>query len=246
MDMNKEGVVPISNKAGFQVLGEDRFALNENVFKVDMGRNVSRSFDTTGRACETRPAAHDAFQGNQGKDDLPVVFPLTDQHFSPCLPALDQKDCIRVCRVEDGYLREIVGKFVSGVGKRRLVPGSVVLLGLLAHLERDGTAKYAEEWKQCRNWIQSDLGGIMVLPLIPMPMEDISDRATIRSLIDFLSWFDCLPEAQVKLLSETRKQFVSQLLARMGTGRGWCDGRQTFTMRVDLSSFNSFTFNSRL
>jgi hypothetical protein len=243
MDLNKEGVVPLSNRVGFQVQGDDRFALIENVFKVDKGRNVSRSFDTTGRICETCPAAHDAFQG---KDDLPVVFALSDQHFSPCLPARDQKDCIRVCRVEDGYLREIVGEFVSGVGKRRLVPGSVVLLGSLTHLERDGTAKYAEEWKQCRNWIQSDLGGIMVLPLIPMPMEDISDRATIRSLIEFLSWFDCLPEAEVKLLSDTRKQFVSRLLARTGTGRGWCDGRQTFTMPVDLSSFNSVTFNSRL
>jgi hypothetical protein len=65
----------------------------------------------------------------------------------------------------------------------------------------------------------------MVLPLIPMPMEEVTDKATIRSLIEFFSWFDCLPEAEVKLLSETRKQFVSQLLGRMGTGRGWCDGR---------------------
>ncbi len=86
----------------------------------------------------------------------------------------------------------------------------------------------------------------MVLPLIPMPMEEVSDKATIRSLLEFLSWFDNLPEAEVKLLSKTRKQFVGQLLARMGTGRGWCDGRQTFTMPLDLSSFNSFTFNSRL
>jgi hypothetical protein len=106
MDLNKEGVVPISNKVGFQVPGDDRFVLNENVFKVDKGRNVSRSFDTSGSSCETCPTAHDAFRG---KDDLPVVFALSDQHFSPCLPALDQKDCIRVCRVEDGYLREFVG-----------------------------------------------------------------------------------------------------------------------------------------
>ncbi len=124
IDLNKEGVVPICNKVGFQVPGDDRFVLNENSFKVDKGRNVSRSFDSFGRTCETCPVAHDTFQGKEG---LPVVFALSDQHFSPCLPATDKKDCIRVVRVEDGYLREIVGEFVSGVGKKRLVPGSVVL-----------------------------------------------------------------------------------------------------------------------
>jgi len=126
------------------------------------------------------------------------------------------------------------------------MPGSVILLGSLTHLERDGTSKYAEEWKRCRNWIQEDLGGVMVLPLIPLPMEDINDRGTIRSLLEFLSWFEDLPETEVRLLSETRKSYVERFLARNGTGRGWCDVRQSFSMPLDLAGNGTFTFNSRL
>jgi hypothetical protein len=237
-------VVPVSNRDGFGVKEDDRFAFNSNSFKVDKGRNVSRSFDANSMTCVTCPAgSHDA---KLGRDGQPVVFALSDQHFSPCLPTTDRKDCIRVLRVEDGYLREITGEFVSVIGKKGLMPGSVVLLGSLTHLERDGTSKYAVEWKRCRNWIQEDLGGVMVLPLIPMPMEEISDRGTIRSLLEFLAWFEDLPETEVRLLSETRKCYAEKFLGRNGTGRGWCDVRQSFSMPVDLSSNSTFTFNSRL
>jgi hypothetical protein len=244
IDLNKNGVVPVSSTDGFGVKEDDRFAFNSNSFKVEKGRNISRSFDANSMMCVTCPSG--GHEVKQGKDGLPVVFALSDQHFSPCLPTTDRKDCIRVLRVEDGYLREITGEFVSVIGKRGLLPGSVILLGSLTHLERDGTAKYAEEWKRCRNWIQEDLGGVMVLPLIPMPMEDITDKGTVRSLLEFLSWFEDLPETEVKLLSEARRSYVEKFLARTGNGRGWCDVRQSFSMPVDLSSSNTFTFNSRL
>ncbi len=39
---------------------------------------------------------------------------------------------------------------------------------------------------------------------------------------------------------------MEKFLARTGSGRGWCDVRQSFSMPVDLSSNNTFTFNSRL
>jgi hypothetical protein len=60
----------------------------------------------------------------------------------------------------------------------------------------------------------------MVLPLIPMPMENITDRATVRSILEFFSWFEDLPETEVRLLSETRKEFVSHFLPRNGPGGG--------------------------
>jgi hypothetical protein len=45
IDLNKEGIVPVTNQEGFAVKGDNRFALNSNSFKVDKGRNISRSFD---------------------------------------------------------------------------------------------------------------------------------------------------------------------------------------------------------
>jgi hypothetical protein len=40
----------------------------------------------------------------------------------------------------------VTGEFVSIVGKKKLPSGSVVLLGSLTQLERDGTDQYIEDW----------------------------------------------------------------------------------------------------
>ncbi len=45
----------------------------------------------------------------KSKGDLPLCFALADQHFSLNLPAKDGKECIRIMRVENGNLRELVG-----------------------------------------------------------------------------------------------------------------------------------------
>jgi hypothetical protein len=72
IDLNKEGIVPVTSQEGFAVKGDDRFALHSNSFKVDKGRNISRSFDATSMLCTTCPTgSHDA---NTGRDGLPVVL----------------------------------------------------------------------------------------------------------------------------------------------------------------------------
>jgi len=41
IDLNRNGVVPVSNRDGFGVKDDDLFAFISNSFKVDKGRNVS-------------------------------------------------------------------------------------------------------------------------------------------------------------------------------------------------------------
>lgn len=243
LELNSAAQHTMEAAPGFLVKDDDRIRMCSNSFKIDRGRNVSRSFDGSSLMCVTCLAGeHNALKG---RDDLPLVFAISDQHFSPSLPAKDGKECMRILRVEDGSLREIVGEFVGTVGKKALLPGSLILLGSLTQLERDGTGRYAEEWHRCRKWLKEDMGDIMVLPLIPMPMENVTDAATVRSLIEFLSWFEGLPDNEVKLLSDTRKHFFSLYLGRGGVGPGWCDSRQSFALPSSLAGNGRTTFNSR-
>jgi hypothetical protein len=147
---------------------------------------------------------------------------------------------------EEGNLKEIVGEFIATIGRTRILPGSVILLGSLSQLARYGTGWYAEDWHKCRKWLKDDLGDVMVLPLVPMPMELVEDESTVRSLLEFLSWFSCLPDVEARLLSETRKHFLDLYLPRIGTGKGWCDGRQSFIMPTSLSGSTFHIFKSRL
>jgi len=243
-ELNKEAMAGLVKKDGFLVPEDERILVNNNSFRLDKGRNVSCSFDGGKNRCVTCPGgSHPAFTS---KDDLPLCFALADQHFSPNLPAKDGKECIRIMRVENGYLRELVGEFISLVARRKIIPGSVILLGSITHLERDGTAQYAEDWHSCRRWLRNDLGDVTVLPLIPMPMEEVAEKETIRSLLEFFNWFGSLPDSEVKLLEETRANFLKMYVERIGTGGGWCDERQSGWMPVSLSNCNKERVVSRL
>jgi len=234
---------PSGTGSSLLVEGDCRLLYNSNSFRMEKTRNVSRSFDAENDCCVTCPANKHAAYSSKNK--LPVVFALSDQNFSPNIPVTDGGECIRVLRIENGRLKELTGEFITTLKERNLAAGSVILLGSITQLEKDGTAQYAEDWHKCRAWIREDLGELMVLPLIPMPMEDISDESTVRSLIEFLSWFADLPEAEVRLLKETRDHFTTLYLARMGGGAGNADSRQSFKMPLSLSGMGKMRYVSR-
>ena len=139
---------------------------------------VSRSFDEKGRCVTCQRGMHDVFTAVGGK---PVVFCLADQHFSPSVPSKDEKECMRVLRMEDASLKEITREFLNCLDGRKLAAGSVILLGSLYQLSLDGTAQYAEDWHWCRRNILEEVGEVLVLPLLPMPLEGMEDSNTRRS-----------------------------------------------------------------
>ena len=228
---------------GFVNRGDCRLNRNSNTFSVDMLKNVSRSFDANSMRCVTcLKGGHDVMTG---KDGGPVVFALGDQHMSPNLPTQDGGECIRILRMEESSLRELTSEFIRVVDRRRLVPGSVILLGSLSQLMVDGTATYAEDWHGCRKQLRNTLGDIMILPLVPIVVDDIKEPACVRSLIEFFSWFQDMPEAEVRLLKETREFYVQSYLAKAGGGAGWADARQNFRMPVSLTGVGKSTYVSR-
>ncbi len=83
---------------------------------------------------------HKAFQGREGE---PVALVFSDQSFPANVPAMDGGECIRVVRVEEGTLHELVQEFLSMVKKWMIVPGTIIMLGSLSQLGKQGTAWYA-------------------------------------------------------------------------------------------------------
>ncbi len=80
-----------------------------------------------------------------GRDGQPVVVVLADQAFPANVPAADGGECIRVVRVEDGSLHELTNELTGMLVNKKVLPGTVIMLGSMTQLGRYGTA----EGKEC-------------------------------------------------------------------------------------------------
>jgi hypothetical protein len=128
-----------------------------------------------------------------------------------------------VVRVEDGNLQELVNELLNTIKRWMVPPGMVIMLGSLAHLAKAGTAWYAAEWKHCRSVLKKELGGVIVIPLLPLVTEDVVGKHITRSLIEFLAWVDDLEDAEMELLKGVRRQYVKEFLAEDSKGDRWGD-----------------------
>jgi hypothetical protein len=242
-DWDEAGVAVEMERTSFLTPEDDRILFNSNHFSLEKKKNISRSFDSEG-ICVTCPSGpHSALAGKEGK---PVVFCLADQHFCPAAPADDGKECMRILRVEDASLRELTSEFLDWLEGRELIVGSVILLGSVFQLSVDGTAQYVDDWHHCQRRLKEAVDGIMVLPLIPVPLEGIKDKETVRSLLEFFLWFEDLPDAEARLMADTRDEYKRTFLGRIGTGPGWCDDRQSMRLPLSLTGGGKATKANRL
>jgi hypothetical protein len=113
--------------------------------------------------------------------------------------------------------------------------GSAVMLGI------ESVAHYAAEWKRCRNILKSELGDVIVIPLLHLSPVGIEDRTILRAMIDLASWYDDLEEVELKLIRNTRMNFLEVNLARLERGPGWADTHINSRMPVSLSADSTGT-----
>jgi hypothetical protein len=90
-------------------------------------------------------------------DDIPLCFVLSDQCFPPLIPAEGDEECLKILRIEDGSLRELVTAFPDTTKGFAVPAGSVVVLSSASYLARVGTATYASEFVS----VCEHLGGVM-------------------------------------------------------------------------------------
>ena len=228
--------------AGFILDNDERWLRNFNIHSLERKTNVSCSYNPRSGLCYTCCGeVHSAWEGKNGE---PVVYVASDQSFPANVPATGSGECLRVMRVEDGRLHEVVSELLLILKRRQVVPGSVVMLGSLTQLGRDGTAYYAMDWQKCRQQIMRALGDVIVVPAFHLPTAAVSGRHIVRSLLEFTMWYLDLPDHEVGLLKEARKDHLEFLCGKTG-GEGWGDCLQNLRLPLGLEAEGTSRFKSR-
>jgi hypothetical protein len=127
--------------------------------------NICTSFDIDTWICGTctRRGKHRVLRRETERpdtvDDSPICFVLSDQCFPPVLPPEGEGECMKIIRIEDGGLVELVNAFTE-MSKGFVIPaGSVILLFSTSRLFSIGTESYAAEFDNAKNMLDRVMGG---------------------------------------------------------------------------------------
>ncbi len=165
---------------GFDVVDDTRQFSVQNYHLVGQRRNVSSTVsmppiggpDPMG--CLSCSDSHSLTESLS--TGTPVVVVLSDQTFPPVLPPVGDGRCVVIMRVEDCELRELEGVFYDRFKNYSkphgvLPPGSVILVGSMAHLSRSGLNSYAPMLVETLTRIAGKIvPGITVMPYVPVPI----------------------------------------------------------------------------
>ena len=223
-----------SYRTSFTNGGDERILRCNILHNLKDRTSTSHSFDSNKKTCTSCVSgSHAALAGRGGR---PIVFAAADQSFPACAPASDTDECIRVVRVEDGSLQEVIHALADAVGTSKLGTGTVVALGSISHLAEVGSAQYITDWVRSRSWLKTRFGEhIVVIPLIPILSNGWDGRSIVRALIEVLHWFMSLGDTEAVLMKGIMHRFLDTNLAR-SSGRGWADGRQCLRVPAGLDT----------
>jgi hypothetical protein len=134
---------PESSQIGsFKTKGDGRFAICHFMTLVEKKQNISFSFDPKTwicSSCNGRGGGGHPVGG--GGVETRQVFVLMDQNFPAVLPC-SMGECLKIIRVEDGGLNEIVSVWLDITKGRDFPAGSVVVLASASHLTLHGVGGY--------------------------------------------------------------------------------------------------------
>jgi hypothetical protein len=151
---------------GFDLSGDGRVRQAVLCHRMDVMLNVTCSFDPATMICTgcKERGAHSMIRGDRGE---PVVLVFTDQNFPAVLYSEDKEHCIGVVRAEHGSMREIgfmVTDMLDGVA---LAPGSVILVGSVSDLAKQGVSGYTEEVARTVRILGEKLGPNVQVGILP-------------------------------------------------------------------------------
>ncbi len=105
-----------------------------------------------------------------------------------------------------------------------LPSGSVILVGSMSHLAKNGLNFYAPLLVETMTRMASMVGpGINIIPLLPVPVGGIGSETLIRDMMDLDSWIVSTGVGQAAGLPDSRNTFWRVVLE---AGRG---GRRVYT-----------------
>jgi hypothetical protein len=89
----------------------------------------------------------------------PACFILSDQNFPPVIPVEGEGECLKIFRIEDSTLDELVTSFMDLTSGFQIPAGSVVVLASASHLAWVGTAAYAADFVKAKEKLVRAMGG---------------------------------------------------------------------------------------
>ena len=152
--------------------------------------NSSLSFNSTTMTCISCSTKHQMVGGKR------MAFLLADQAFSPCLPAIADKQCLFILRIENGSISDLVDKFLLLTRAWKLPPGTALVVSSATELARCGTAAYAASLASNGGRIHRAFhGDAEWIPGPPLLLSGTSSTELIRSLLEISLWIRfALPE----------------------------------------------------
>ncbi len=126
----------------FDSRGDGRIALCHIRSVIEKKQNITTSFSPKTLMCSACPARgeHPAF----GEGGNHQCFILSDQNFPGCVP-VTAGECLKIIRIENGMLGELVGCFLDLFRGKILPAGSRVVLFSTTHLLMRGLSGYVTD-----------------------------------------------------------------------------------------------------
>jgi hypothetical protein len=185
---------------------------------MDRAMTISASFDPANLICSgCKERGPHSVVGSPDGD--PVVMVVTDQNFPAVMFSRDENPCIAVVRVEDGSTKEIgflIGDMLDGI---EMPQGSVILVGSVSDLGRQGLVGYSEEMARTLRNVKARLGKNVQLAVVPpILMGGVNSYRLLRNVVEAEYWAENLVGGGGFLLRRTRET-VKRYIAGLGIGK---------------------------
>jgi len=183
-----------------------------NVSSNKAGLNISASFDMDNMTCSTcMSGPHPTLLKDRDAADSvelsPQCFVITDQNFPAAISACSGGNCLKILRIENGSINDIVTCFLNVTMGFTMPAGSVVLLGSTSHLAWVGTSAYCEDLVEGFRLLHSTYGkGLWKFHSLPVPTAGLSSNL-LQSLRDVCDWYETATPSPDLDLSTLRKHF---------------------------------------
>jgi len=180
------GDSPTFSYGSFREGGDNRTSLAFERHVFERKSNVTLSFDPKSMQCVLclSRGPHDVVNCADRS-----VFVLSDQSFPAVLPSTTGKDCVKIVRVENGSLWDLVNTFLDVTRGHSIPKGSLIVLSSAVHLADVGTACYVSDLQKSIGKLSSVYrGGVVVLPGVSVCLGGTDDPSLVRSLAELYTW----------------------------------------------------------
>jgi hypothetical protein len=161
-------------------------------------QNICFSFDPKTLLCSSCSGKEPHPVGGEGEGGERQVFILSDQNFPATLPC-EKGNCLKIIRIENGILSELVSCLLDLTRGRGIPTGSVILLCSASHLQMRGVGGYMADLRNENERLMAiSRGGVICLSGIPVLSGGCSDSTAIRAILELGNWLKLSGEQFLK------------------------------------------------